>query len=262
MPRLRFLQAIATLAIACAALPALAADPTQSLRDTGDAAHLFAYRPKPGMESQFDAGYKRHLDWHRTHDDPLVWYGWYVTHGPRMGMFIDGTFGAPFAALDNRVAPAEDGKDADRTFLPYGDPTERTVFRVRRDLSNGTPLEQWQPTRMVQVYTYKVRIGRSERFEKIVKRMRAALDTTKPKSSFTWYEGIGGTPTPGYMLMVARDGWASFDEGRGGLEGVLAWVEDPTVRQQLLEGYAASVEDVQSEIWSYRSDLSLIPQIP
>ena len=257
MPRFRLFQALAALAIACAALPALAAEP--SLRDSGDAAHLFGYRPKDGMAAQFDAGYKRHLDWHRTHADPLVWYGWYVTHGPRMGMFVDGSFGAPFAAFDNRVAPAEDGKDAERSFLPYGEPTYRAVYRVRRDLSSGTPLEQWQPTRLMQVYTYKVRIGRSERFEKIVKRMRAALDTAKAKSSYTWYEGIGGTSAPGYMLLVARDGWAAFDESRGGLEGVLASVEDATVRQQLLEGYAGTVEEVQSEIWSYRSDLSLIP---
>ena len=61
------------------------------------------------------------------------------------------------------------------------------------------------------------------------------------------------------MLMVSRDGWATFDENRGGLEGVLASVEDATVRQQLLEGYAATVDEVQSEIWSYRADLSLIP---
>lgn len=259
MPRLPLLQALATLAIAFTALPTFAADPTPTLRDSGDAAHLFGYRPKDGMESQFDAGYKRHLEWHRTHNDPLVWYGWYITHGPRMGMFIDGSFGAPFAAFDNRVAIADDGKDAERSFLPYGEANYRAVFRVRRDLSNGTPLEQWQPTRMVQVYTYKVRLGRSERFEKIVKRMRTTLEAAKPKSSYTWYEGIGGTSTPGYMLMVSRDGWAAFDEHDGGLEGVLASVEDPTVRQQLLEGYAASVEEVQSEIWSYRSDLSLIP---
>ncbi|KGQ18085.1 hypothetical protein LF41_1439 [Lysobacter dokdonensis DS-58] len=259
MQRPRLLQVFAAVALTCAALAASAAEPTTTLKDSGDAAHLFGYLPKPGMDAQFDAGYRKHLEWHRTHDDPLVWYGWYVTHGPRMGMFIDGTFGAPFAAFDNRVAPSDDGKDADRTFLPYGEPTYRAVYRVRRDLSAGTPLEQWRPTKLVQVYTYEVRLGRSERFEKIVKRMRAALDTAKHKSSFTWYEGVGGTASPGYMLMVSREGWSAFDEGPGGLEGVLASVEDTTVRQQLLDGFAGTVDEVQAEIWSYRSDMSLIP---
>ena len=258
MLRIRLLQGLATLAIACATLPAPAAEPA-TLRDSGDAAQLFFYRPKDGMESQFDAGYRKHLEWHRTHDDPLVWYGWYITHGPRMGTFIDGSFGAPFAAFDQRVAPADDGKDAERTFLSYAEPTARAVYRVRRDLSTGVPLEQWAPTKLVQVYTYKVRVGRGERFEKIAKRMRATLDAAKVKSAFTWYEGVGGTASPSYMLMVSRDGWGAFDEARGGLEGVLASVDDATVRLPLLEGYAATVEEVQSEIWSYRSDLSLIP---
>jgi hypothetical protein len=240
---------IALLALAATA-PLFAAEPTTSLRNSGDAAHLFGYVPKPGMEAQFDAGYRRHLEWHRTHADPLVWYGWYVTHGPRMGTFIDGSFGAPFAAFDQRVAIADDVRDADRNVTPYADAAFRTVYRVRRDLSTATPLEEWKPTAMVQVHTYKVRLGKAKQFEQIVKRM--------PKlGAFTWYEGVGGTDSE-YVLMVARDGWANFDSP-GDLEGVLATIEDPTTRRELLSGYAAFVEDVTSEIWRYRSDLSLIP---
>lgn len=57
----------------------------------GDAAFLFAYYPKQGRQEQFDAGYRRHLDWHREHRDPLPWYGWYVATGERAGMFVDGS---------------------------------------------------------------------------------------------------------------------------------------------------------------------------
>jgi hypothetical protein len=236
-----------------------AANPTTT-RNTGDAAHLFGYTPKPGMEAQFDAGYQKHLGWHRMHGDPLVWYGWTVTHGPRMGMFIDGTFGAPFAAFDQRVAPAEDAKDSARTFLPFGEPAFRAVYRVRRDLGTGTPLEQWQPTSMVEVHVYKVRLGKSAQFEQIAKRARAVVEASAGKGAHTWYEGVGGTASPEYMLMVAREGWASFDHAPGDLEGVLASVEDATTRRELLAAYASSVDSVTSEIWRYRSELSLIPE--
>jgi hypothetical protein len=252
---MRLLRSLALLALAASA-PLFAAEPTASLRNTGDAAHLFGYVPKQGMEAQFDAGYRKHLDWHRTHDDPLVWYGWYVTHGPRMGMFIDGSFGAPFAAFDNRVAISDDVKDADRNVTPYADTAFRTVWRVRRDLSTGTPLEEWKPTAMMQVHTYKLRLGKAKQFEQIVKRMRAAVEANK-SGAFTWYEGVGGVDNE-FMLLVARDGWAAFD-APGDLEGVLATIEDPTTRRELLTGYAAFVEDVTSEVWRYRSDLSLIP---
>jgi hypothetical protein len=242
----------------CLAFTAAAQD-APSTRDSGDAAHLFGYVPKEGMRAQFDAGYRRHLGWHATNADPLVWYGWYVTHGPRAGMFIDGTFGAPFAAFDARVAPAEDAKDAERSFLPFAQPSFRASYRVRRDLGTGTPLERWQPTKLVDVHHYKVKLGRSAHFEQIAKRMRAAVEAAGAKGiTYTWYQGVAGTASPEYMLMVARDGWAGF-EAPGDLESVLGAMDDATTRRELLMGLAASVEEVTSEVWQYRSDLSLIP---
>jgi hypothetical protein len=243
-------------------LPAVAQD-ARSTRDTGDAAHLFGYLPKDGMRAQFDAGYRKHLEWHAAHADPLVWYGWYVTHGPRAGMFIDGSFGAPFAGFDQRVAPADDAKDAERSFLPFGQPTFRASYRLRRDLSTGFPLERWQPTQLVDVHRYRVKLGRSSHFELLAKRMRTALDASGAKDvAYTWYQGVAGTATPEYMLMVARKGWAGFDGAPGDLEGVLATLDDATTRRELLMGIAASVDEVTSEVWQYRSDLSLVPAGP
>lgn len=58
---------------------ALAQAPMHSpAEESISAAFLFAYYPKEGMSVQFNQGYKRHLDWHREHKDPLVWYAWYV----------------------------------------------------------------------------------------------------------------------------------------------------------------------------------------
>lgn len=112
---MRFLSACLLLA---ALLPgahaASAAHPAASTRDSGDAAHLFGYWTRPGQREAFDEGYRRHLAWHRQAGDPLVWYGWYVSDGKRAGMFVDGSFGAPFAAFDRRVDPAGDGADAAR----------------------------------------------------------------------------------------------------------------------------------------------------
>jgi hypothetical protein len=245
------------LALLLAAGTAFAAEPTT--RNTGDATHLFAYTPKPGMDAQFDAGYQKHLAWHRTHNDPLVWYGWTITHGPRMGMFIDGSFGAPFSAFDHRVAPADDAKDADRTFMAFGEPAFRAVYRVRRDLSTGTPLEQWQPTAMAEVHVYKLKLGKAAQFEQIVKRMRAVVEASGGQGMHTWYEGVGGTASPEFMLMVARNDWASYDKSPGDLERVMSSVEDATTRRELLAAYAACVDSVTSEIWRYRPEMSLIP---
>ena len=252
---------LSLLLLALTTITAHAAEPaaTNTTRNTGDAAHLFGYTPKPGMEAQFDAGYRKHLEWHRAQHDPLVWYGWYVTHGPRMGTFIDGSFGAPFAAFDQRVAPAEDAKDNERTFFPYAQPVFRNVYRVRRDLSTATPLEKWEPTSMIEVHTYKVKPGKSYQFEQIARRVRGVTAASNAKGIHTWYEGVGGTGTKEYLLMVARDGFAAFDAGPADLESVLSTIDDATARRELLSAYASAIDEVTSELWRYRSDLSLIP---
>ncbi len=243
------LRALFLLALALSA-PA-AAQSSASTRDSGDAAHVFAYWPKKGMEDRFDAGYRTHLQWHRSRRDPLVWYGWYVYDGDRAGLFVDGSFGAPFAAFDHRVDPAGDGADADRNVTPYADTAFRASYRVRRELSTGFPLEQWKPTKRVQVFRYTLHAGTRTRFERALSAARANLAKQAGAPVYTWYEKVVGGAAPEYMLMVARDDWKSYDEHSVAL--------DDLVGPERLQDLAAAVDEVRVETWLYREDLSLIP---
>lgn len=238
------------LALALAA-PAAAQIPA-SIRDSGDAAHLFAYWPKKGMEERFDEGYRTHLQWHRGKRDPLVWYGWYVYDGERAGLFVDGSFGAPFAAFDHRVDPAGDGADGARNVTPYADTAFRASYRLRRELSTGFPLEQWKPSKRIQVYTYTLRAGTRARFERALSAARASLSKRAGAPAHTWYEKVSGGTAPEYMLMVARDGWKSYDGDDAAL--------DDLVGPDRLQDMTAAVEEVRVETWLYREDLSLIPE--
>jgi len=220
------------------------------------AAHLFGYYPKAGMGAQFDRGYREHLEWHRRNRDPLPWYGWYVVEGERFGMFIDGTFGAPFAAFDARVAPAEDGRNAREVFLPYATPAFRASYRLRPELGDATPLEERRPPPMLAVYTYRVRPGMAAAFEALVRALRTA--GADPGGS-TWYEAVAGTRVPEYVLMSGRADWAAFAAG-GGLEARIARLAPAQDRERLAAQLAQAVERVDSEVWAYREDLSLIPE--
>ena len=227
-----------------------------SLRDAGDGAHLFAYWPKEGQRQRFDEGYRKHLEWHRAHRDPLVWYGWYVSSGERVGMFIDGSFGAPFAAFDRRVALKEDAEDAARTFSPFATEAFRSSYRLRREFSTGFPLERWEPTKAVQVFHYRLHPGTKARFENVLRATHTLLADGKEMPTLTSYELVAGGEAPGYILMVAREGWASYEGFQGELEQLLERAPDA---DRLREDLRASVREAKSEIWSYRADLSLIP---
>lgn len=245
----------ACLLLAAALPTAHAASPAGSTRDSGDAAHLFGYWPKPGQRAAFDEGYRRHLAWHRQAGDPLVWYGWYVSDGKRAGMFVDGSFGAPFAAFDQRVDPAGDSADAGRNVTPFVEPAFRASYRLRRDLSSGFPLERWQPSPRLQVTRYVVRPGARAAFEQAVRLARAALPADAP--AHTWYEPVSGD-APGYLRLVARQGWRDHDRGADDLDALLARSSDPQAKV-VAAALADSVISADIETWEYRVDLSLIP---
>jgi hypothetical protein len=252
----------ANCALLCLGLLAIAGAATsadaRAARD-GDAAHLFGYFPKPGLRAEFEAGYRRHLQWHRDHRDPLPWYGWYVTSGARAGMFIDGSFGAPFAAFDARVDPAGDAADGARNVTAFAAPAFRASYRLRREFSTGFPLERRSPTEEVQVFHYRLVPGASRRFEALLLAARGELEREGDAPAYTWYELVVGGASPGYLLMVARDGWAGYDAHPGGLESVLAAAARTGRGQGLLEAFSASVAAVESETWGHRPDLGSVP---
>lgn len=211
---------------------------------------MFGYMPHPGEREAFEAGYRRHLDWHRTKADSLPWFGWDVLAGPRLGMFIDGTFGMQFAALDDRVDPRGDAADAAATFQPHAEPSARELVLLRRDLSTATPLEDRAPSRFVQVVRFRVPPAETGRVEDAFDRLRGTADalTLLP---YTVYEVLAGA-SPGFLLMVWRDGLGSFD----------ATARNPEVA---LREYFAETEtgmptpshaDVTSEVWMFRPDLT------
>lgn len=86
--------------------------------------------PKEG----FDAGYQRHLEWHRAHNDPWVWHGWTIITGARIGTFVDATVDRTPQEIDTAVSPAEDAADFARNVSPVGRLISSSIFRSRADL--------------------------------------------------------------------------------------------------------------------------------
>lgn len=222
----------------------------------GDAAFLFAYYPKEGQEAQFDAGYRKHVEWHREHGDPLPWYGWYVTTGDRTGMFVDGSFGITFAAFDNRVEPAQDGADFAATTAPYGDTAYRKILRLMPRLGTATRLEDRQPSSQVEVVTYFVEHGRTAAFEACLEQLAPAVAGS---AGFAVYRQLSGGARPAYLVMFPRDGFGYFDEHPASLEVLIRTQLDAEAERELLDLFSQSVRHAESETWQYRDDLSYLP---
>ena len=95
--------------------PVPAQEPVQT-QETGPGrfARIVVLAPKPGRQADFEAGYERHLGWHRSHRDPWAWYGWSFVLGDRIGRFMDRTFGHAATDFDAPVEPAADAAEFEK----------------------------------------------------------------------------------------------------------------------------------------------------
>lgn len=225
------------LALGTAVMPGGAQ--AQSARD---GAFLFAYRIKPGEERSFAEGYRRHLAWHEARADSLNWLAWTVVAGPGIGLFVDGTFGIPFAAFDARVDPAGDRADAATNLLPYADPAFRYVFRLRRDLSVTSVLEEGRSAPMVQALWLTLRPGSEPAFEGALGR----LSQRRTATEYAVYEMVTGGEQPTFLLLVQLPSWAVLEDPETDLARIV------------MGGAGGSIVTAESEIWGYRPDLTYI----
>jgi len=225
-------------------------------QEAGHAAFLFVYRPKPGAEALFEAAYRRHLDWHRRNSDPLPWYAWTVTSGPRVGLFVDGTFGIPFAALDRRVRPAEDAADLAETAGTFAEMVERRICRLRPGLSTATPIESGSPYAGTEALEILVAPGAERPFEDVLATATAAWKARAERPAYTTYQVVTGSELPAYLILLGRSGWAIYDHAEGSAwDLVLGASLDHGDRSARIRGL---VRELRSETWTYRPDLTLL----
>lgn len=243
------------LAIALTLGGLMTADPAAATTDhrDGSAALLFAYRISDG--EKFDAAYREHLGWHREHKDHLTWYGWYVIAGSRTGMFVDGTFGSDFAAIDRRPDPKADAEHFLSGAAHYSTAVRYNAWSLWPGPSTDFSLEDQRPSTMLDALQVIPRPGQARALEKAL--MTAASSRKTPRLRWTWYRAAAGDRMPSYLVLVPRQNWDELSARPRSL-GALA-----AAAYQLPDADAdridSLVDEVDAETWRYRVDLSLFP---
>lgn len=214
------------------AAPLVAQVPTT---EPGPFARIVTIAPKPGQAEAFDAGYQRHIEWHRANRDPWTWYGWSFVLGPRLGQIMDGSFGHSAADFDRPVNPAGDRADNVANVLPHGDFVSHGVYRRLENTSRGATLPD--TSSYLVLATYEVEQGREAAFEKAI-----AADDGARRS---WYRLVLGGTGSIYIRMQGATGWA---EALAGIEARRVQAPEGTVRA------------VTTELLRYRPTHSYIPK--
>lgn len=228
------------LMLSFATAPLAAQSPATPAAAPGPYARIVTIAPKPGQNSAFEQGYERHIGWHRANRDPWSWYGWSFVLGPRLGQFMDGTFGHAAADFDHPVNPAGDAADNATNVTPHADFASHGVYRRLEAASRGAPLPD--TSAYLVLVTYRVAPGRAAEFEKAIAARAAPADAAAHHS---WYRLELGGIGPQYLLMRAAPSWEAAVMSTGPLGG------DPPSPDV--------VESVTTELLRYRPTHSYHP---
>jgi hypothetical protein len=198
----RWLWIVATV------LPTLLVAQTVAQTERGPYARIAILRPHDGDTVDFEAGYIRHLEWHRQNRDTWVWYGWSVTFGERQRWFVYASFGHPAASLDNPVSPAEDERDNISNVTPHAQYLGNALYEYLPGLSRGTG--EPQPTARLEFTTVDLVPGAEKAFE-------AALSADQPKlqGETLWYRMVAGGTAPRYVRLRPRTSLSAILDGKG-----------------------------------------------
>jgi hypothetical protein len=160
-------------------------------------ARIAVLHPYAGHYVDFEAGYIRHLEWHRQARDPWVWYGWSVWASERQRWFIYATFGHSAASFDSSVSPADDERDNVLNVVPHAEFTGNALYEYLPALSRGTG--EPQPTARLELTTVDLVPGTAKAFESA---LTAAQSTLQGET--LWYRMVAGGTTPRYVRLRPR----------------------------------------------------------
>jgi hypothetical protein len=191
------------LRIVALALPALVFAQSES----GPYARIAILRPLDGQTVDFEAGYIRHLEWHRGAHDPWVWYGWTIWAGERQRWFVYATFGHSAASLDNSVSPAEDERDNISNVTPHAQFLGNGLYQYLPGLSRGTG--EPQPSPRLEFTTVDLMPGAAKAFEAALSASQSTL-----QGETLWYRMVAGGVAPRYVRLRPRPSLSAILDGK------------------------------------------------
>lgn len=207
----------------------------------GPYARIAVLRPRDGRTVEFEAGYIRHLDWHRQARDPWAWYGWTIWAGERQRWFVYATFGHAAANFDAPVAPADDERDNVLNVVPHAEFVGNALYEFLPALSRGTGVPQ--PVARMELVTVHLEPGTESAFETAVAARRGTL-----AGETLWFRLLAGGDAPQYVRLRPRASPSTLIAERDDLA--------------LPESVAARIVSKRVEILALRPTMSLGLQQP
>jgi hypothetical protein len=227
----------------------------------GRIASLEFQKIKPGMSTQYEAGRKQKVAWHKSQNDSQPLFVWATIAGDNTGTYIVGRLGQHWADLDH--PSVSDQADLDEFNKVVGSTVESLTTRYYEYMPKySNPGEMGAtPEKYSEIITFRVRFGHEDDFLTGVARVNEAAKKTNWPAKYQWYALESGGDAGTFVLVEAHPNWADFEE-KPDQKPIPAMLQDAFGHAQaesIMKNFDSSVISESSEIIEFRADLSYVP---
>ena len=239
------------------AVASLCAFTVQAQQAGGEIARIYLNTPKPGGAKAYEAGRKKHMEWHRKQNDAWSWLTWQIVTGERADAYYVGSFGHNWKEFDGRDAfEAADDADIAINVEPFSTSSGPTIYRYLTKASR--PTGSAEPTQFSQLTFYYVKLEGAPEFSRAIERVKDVLDKANWPVHAEWYGLVSGGEGPLFIVSVERSSWADFAPTEKTLDMVVAEATSVAESNALFDAIRKNTTKIYTEVLRYRPDLSYV----
>ncbi len=241
-----------------ATLVALLAVPMMAQAPAGAIVRVAVWKVKAGMGQQFEAGVKKHNQFHVKANDSVPLETWEITSGEHAGNFLRIVSRPNWTAYDTETYdPVADAADTAANLDPYmeGGPVE--WWSLMPEASRG-PMNAG-PSAMDEVIFFHLNFGHSQEFVTLIKKVTEAANKTSWSENYYWYALENGGEHPTFALVIPKSKMADFEDPQVTFPAMLEKAFGRGEAEMIHHGLDKAIHCEHSEIINYRSDLSYVP---
>jgi hypothetical protein len=156
LQRISLIAALMSASSVCAQVGPATGATTQEInaQNANNVCRIYFSTPKPGADQQYEAGRKKHMDFHRAQRDTWSWRTYLIETGDNAGTYVSSTCGHSWKDLDEweqRMGKA-DTADGAQNMSPYVRSGRNGIYVYRADMSLApTELTAYPSTRNAKI---------------------------------------------------------------------------------------------------------------
>jgi hypothetical protein len=229
-------------------------------QNANNVCRIYFSTPKAGASDQYEAGRKKHMQFHRAQKDTWTWNTYLIDTGDNAGTYVTSSCGHQWKDFDEwekRMGKA-DTADGAMNLTPSVASGRNGFYVYRSDMSLAPA--NAAPAPMTAVTIYVLQPGAAPDFIAAIKKINEALSKQSdwPKTS-GWLQLVNGGEGPTFVLLNARQNWEDFAPLPKTAADVLNEAYGKEQADSILKTIRDSTTHLSTEAVTYRPDLGYLP---